>query len=238
MLLVVNVITIVVGVVLLSAGTGCSASCSWSARSRCGSTASASSSATTSSRGAARTRPGDLATLVEESVHGIRVLKAFGRGRTRCRASCSQAEELRGTEIEKAQGRRRDLAVAAARARRRVRAVPPGRRAGERRRADRRQLVAFFATATVLRFPLESIGFLLSMLFDTRTATDRLFEVFDEENTITDPAPPKHITEARGRLAFEGVHFALPGRAARTAPTCSTASTWRSSRGRRWRSSG
>ena len=32
---------------------------------------------------------------------------------------------------------------------------------------------------TVLRFPIESIGFLLSMTFDTRTAIDRLFEVLD-----------------------------------------------------------
>src|SRR5205085_1603173 len=71
-------------------------------------------------------------------------------------------------------------------------------------------LVAFFATATVLRFPLESIGFLLSMLFDTRTATDRLFEVFDEENTIRDPEHPAHITEATGRLEFQGVRFHYP----------------------------
>ncbi|HET6826788.1 MAG TPA: ABC transporter ATP-binding protein, partial [Amnibacterium sp.] len=44
---------------------------------------------------------GDLATLVEESVHGIRVLKAFGRGRTALEQFANRAEELRGTEIEK-----------------------------------------------------------------------------------------------------------------------------------------
>ena len=46
---------------------------------------------------------GDLATAVEESVHGIRVLKAFGRGRYSLEKFTRQAEELRGTEIEKAQ---------------------------------------------------------------------------------------------------------------------------------------
>ena len=45
---------------------------------------------------------GDLATAVEESVHGIRVLKAFGRGKHALKNFESQAEELRGTEIEKA----------------------------------------------------------------------------------------------------------------------------------------
>jgi len=59
----------------------------------------------------------------------------------------------------------------------------------------------------VLRFPIESIGFLLSMTFDTRTAIDRLFEVLDEKNTIQDPEHPKTITHPEGRLAFRGSHF-------------------------------
>ncbi|WP_411720592.1 ABC transporter ATP-binding protein, partial [Mycetocola sp.] len=61
--------------------------------------------------------------------------------------------------------------------------------------------------ATVLRFPIESIGFLLSMTFDTRTAVDRLFEVLDSPNPITDPADPATVTEPRGRLTFDNVHF-------------------------------
>ena len=47
---------------------------------------------------------GDLATSVEESVHGIRVLKAFGRGKHALQKFTQQAETLRETEIE--QGRR------------------------------------------------------------------------------------------------------------------------------------
>jgi len=69
------------------------------------------------------------------------------------------------------------------------------------------QLVAFFATATVLRFPVESIGFLLSMTFDTRTAADRFFEVMDAKNTIVDPEHPKTIAHPEGRLVFDDVHF-------------------------------
>jgi len=69
------------------------------------------------------------------------------------------------------------------------------------------ELVAFFATATVLRWPVESIGFLLSMTFDTRTAADRFFEVMDSENTIVDPAEPKTVVDPKGRLVFDDVHF-------------------------------
>ena len=50
---------------------------------------------------------GDLATTVEESVHGIRVLKAFGRGPDALDEFTDQADELRETEIRKATHRRR-----------------------------------------------------------------------------------------------------------------------------------
>jgi ABC-type multidrug transport system fused ATPase/permease subunit len=45
---------------------------------------------------------GDLATSVEESVHGIRVLKAFGRGKHALVKFARQAETLRETELSKA----------------------------------------------------------------------------------------------------------------------------------------
>ena len=59
----------------------------------------------------------------------------------------------------------------------------------------------------MLRWPVESIGFLLSMTFDTRTAVDRFFEVMDSENTIVDPESPKTVKDPKGRLVFDDVHF-------------------------------
>ena len=50
----------------------------------------------------ARDQAGDLATTVEESVHGIRVLKAFGRGEDALDDFARQADELRTTEMHKA----------------------------------------------------------------------------------------------------------------------------------------
>jgi ATP-binding cassette subfamily B protein len=92
------------------------------------------------------------------------------------------------------------------------------------------ELVAFFAMATVLRWPMESIGFLFSFLLDARTASDRIFEVFDEQNTITDPADPVTLGSSRGALAFEGCTSATRMRTPPSA-TCSTASISPSSRG-------
>lgn len=151
---------------------------------------------------------GDLATSVEESVHGIRVLKAFGRGKHALVKFARQAESLRETEISKARAvgwiwfwlvLLPDLAFALC--------LGVGialTQAGQLRVSE---LVAFFAMATVLRWPMESIGFLFSFLLDARTATDRIFEVFDEVNTITDPAAPQRVPAVRGALRFEGVHF-------------------------------
>ncbi len=98
------------------------------------------------------------------------------------------------------------------------------------------QLFAFFAMATVLRWPIESIGFLFSFLLDARTATDRIMEVFDAENTIVDPDEPVTLAQPRGELAFEGVRFRYPD-APEGRGTSSTASTSCCGRGRRWRSS-
>lgn len=151
---------------------------------------------------------GDLATAVEESVHGIRVLKAFGRGKYSLEKFTRQADELRGTELDKARAIASiwlwlllvpDVAFALC--------LGGGVWLVAQGQMTSGSLLAFFATATVLRFPIESIGFLLSMTFDTRTAVDRLFEVLDEPNPITDPEHPVTVTEPRGRLTFENVHF-------------------------------
>ncbi len=154
---------------------------------------------------------GDLATAVEESVHGIRVLKAFGRGSHALKNFSSQAEDLRGTEIEKARAIAGiwlwlllvpDVTFALSLLGGVWLAADGQLTAGD--------LVAFFATATVLRWPVESIGYLLSMTFDARTAADRFFEVMDEINTITDPENAATIASPEGRLVFDDVHFRYP----------------------------
>ena len=154
---------------------------------------------------------GDLATSVEESVHGIRVLKAFGRGKHALQKFTTQAETLRQTELRKAGAvgwiwfwlvLLPDLAFALC--------LGAGIYLVQLGQLQTAELIAFFAMATVLRWPMESIGFLFSFLLDARTATDRIFEVFDEDNTIVDPDSPETIVTPRGELAFEGVHFRYP----------------------------
>lgn len=154
---------------------------------------------------------GDLATSVEESVHGIRVLKAFGRGDFSLGSFAQQARELRDTELRKARLESSiwwwliflpGVAIGV------MLLIGIGQVANGGMSVG--TLVALLATASVLRWPIESIGFLYAFTVDTRTAVDRLFDIFTEPNPITDPAHPAQITELQGRLVFDDVVFRYP----------------------------
>lgn len=154
---------------------------------------------------------GDLATVVEESVHGIRVLKAFGRGREALDSFAGQAQELQTTEIHKAKSLAAfslvvtllpELALAAG--------LVIGILLVSGGKLDVGTLVAFFATAAVVAGPVESMGPLMAMTLTAKTALDRHFEVMDAVTTITDPQHAVHLQDVHGALEFRGVHFSFP----------------------------
>jgi ATP-binding cassette subfamily B protein len=153
---------------------------------------------------------GDLATTVEESVHGIRVLKAFGRSREALENFEEQAEELRQTEIEKARHQATFTMV--------VTLLPElalggGLVVGVMLCASGQlsigALVAFFATAAVMASPVEFSGMLLAMALTAKTAVDRHFEVMDSPNTITSPPEPRRPRQLAGELRFNNASFAF-----------------------------
>ncbi|MGW2648320.1 ABC transporter ATP-binding protein [Streptomyces sp. NPDC001393] len=160
----------------------------------------------------AQDQVGDLTTLVEESVLGIRIIKGFGRHRSQARAFSELAVTLRGTELRKARLLAMiwgvivtlpELAIGAALVLGAVRVADGGLSAGT--------LVAFLSTALALRWPVDSIGFLLAMGQEAATATERYFEVMDE--APEEPTAPRErgraTTTATG-LRFENVRFRYP----------------------------
>ena len=159
----------------------------------------------------AQDQSGDLATRVEESVHGVRVLKAFGRGGFAADQFATQASELRNTEINKAKAVANiwlylimipEFALGLA--------LLAGIWFTANGEMTVGTLVAFVATAMVLRWPTESLGFLLGMTLEAKTATTRIFEVLDEPDLIADPVSRKTIEEPKGLLEFHDVHFHYP----------------------------
>ncbi|MFF7443347.1 ABC transporter ATP-binding protein [Streptomyces sp. NPDC008122] len=159
---------------------------------------------------------GDLTTLVEESVLGIRIVKGFGRHRSQAKAFHALAGHLRGTELAKARLLAAiwavitavpELAIGTALVLGTVQVADGNLSAGT--------LVAFLSTALALRWPVESIGFMLAMSKDAATATERYFEAMDAEEepdtatgTTTATATATHDTSEGVR--FEGVTFRYP----------------------------
>lgn len=165
---------------------------------------------------------GDLATAVEESVHGIRVIKAFGRGRQSLEGFSVQAQKLRDTEIKKARSLSGFLMF--------VVSVPEftlgiGLFVGIWLTAQGQltvgELVAFFATAAVLAAPVEGIGMLLGMTLTTKTALDRHFEVTDTLSNIVSPARPAVPADARGHVRLRDLEFRYPDARRDTSPVLS-----------------
>ena len=151
---------------------------------------------------------GDLATIVEESVLGVRILKAFGRSAHLGRKFAQQAGELRATELSKA----RVIAVLWAV----IIALPEialgialvlGVREVAAGTLSAGTLVAFFGTAMGLRWPIDSIGWLLAISNDTAAASERYFEVMDSPLIVTSPDNPVRAPERTGHLALDAVRF-------------------------------
>ncbi|MEU0944440.1 ABC transporter ATP-binding protein [Streptomyces canus] len=139
----------------------------------------------------AQDQVGDLTTVVEESVLGIRIIKGFGRHRSQARAFRELSGTLRGTELHKARLLATiwgvivtlpEVAIGAALVLGCVQVADGELSAGT--------LVAFLSTALALRWPVDSIGFLLAMSQEAATATERYFEAMDEV--------PEQETHAKG----------------------------------------
>ncbi|WP_432031663.1 ABC transporter ATP-binding protein [Streptomyces antibioticus] len=169
----------------------------------------------------AQDQVGDLTTVVEESVLGIRIIKGFGRHRSQARAFRELSATLRGTELRKARLLATiwavivtlpEVAIGAALVLGAVQVADGELSAGT--------LVAFLSTALALRWPVDSIGFLLAMSQEAATATERYFEVMDEppeEETVSGTSPAAHQADEEdgglrsdGGLRFEGVVFRYP----------------------------
>ena len=153
---------------------------------------------------------GDLATTIEQSVQGIRVLKAFGRGPTALQGFTEQAEELRRTEVRKATAIARfdmfmfmlpEAALGVA--------LLVGLHLTASGNITTGQLASYFATATLVVGPVRMLGMLLGQAVNASTALDRHYEVMDTENTIVSPADPVPVdpAAATGAVYLSDVHF-------------------------------
>jgi ATP-binding cassette subfamily B protein len=150
---------------------------------------------------------GDLATSVEESALGIRVIKSYGRRPQMLAAFTRDAERLRGAELTKI----RTLAAFWALLEGLPQLILAGVAFGgvlavAHHAMSLGQLVAFVTLFLRLIWPIVSLGWLLALTQEAASAARRIFEVMDSRPTILDPAEPV-AAEQGTTLRFEDVHF-------------------------------
>ncbi|GGG18212.1 ABC transporter ATP-binding protein [Rhodococcoides trifolii] len=160
----------------------------------------------------AQEQSGDVATTVEESIHGIRVLKAFGRSDHQAKRFVREARTLRGTELDKV----RYMAILWSV----IVGLPPiaigamlgvGAWSITQGTMTTGALVASLAIVASLLWPIEAFGFLISELGNSRTAADRYWEIMDLPADIDDPLHPVDLPkQVRGAVRFDGVSFSFP----------------------------
>ncbi|MFI5046749.1 MAG: ABC transporter ATP-binding protein [Acidimicrobiia bacterium] len=160
---------------------------------------------------------GDLATLVEEGATGIRAVKSFGRAPFVSRRFEAQSRVLHDASMERVRiiihfewvlNVLPGIALAAVMFLGVV-AVGDGR-------MTEGGLVAFISYLLMIIWPVESLGWILGMAEEAATAAQRVFEVFDRDPTVQDPAHTTpgvelvELGEVQGRVRFEDVGFSYP----------------------------
>jgi ATP-binding cassette subfamily B protein len=155
---------------------------------------------------------GELSSLVEDSISGMRVIKGLG------------AEPIQSRRVRSVAGRVYDRAIRWAR----IRAayvplwelVPAlgsalvlsyGGHAALRGELSVGELFAFISYVSLLLYPVGRLGGILAVAERALGAATRSAEVLATEPAITDRANAVPMPPGDGEIRFEDVHFAYPG---------------------------
>lgn len=155
---------------------------------------------------AAQDQSGEVATLVEESALGVRVIRSFGREDYTFERFDERARRLYDIQIDKVNLQARFWTL--------LEVIPNltlvivlglGATAAGQHKVTMGTLVAFITMLLSLVWPIASMGFLLSMTQEAMTAADRIAEIFDTPREITDGT--RTVRDPRGRLELVDVGF-------------------------------
>ncbi|HEY5186890.1 MAG TPA: ABC transporter ATP-binding protein [Actinomycetes bacterium] len=155
---------------------------------------------------------GDLATFIEESAVGVRMIRSFGRREHVGETFRGGARTLHDSAVGKA--------VLVARFWSLLDLVPSltlgltllfGALAVTRGSMTLGDLVAFVSLMLMLVWPVDSLGWILANGQEAMTAADRVYEVFDTVPTIVNSSDALDLDHVSGRVRFEGVGFRYTG---------------------------
>ena len=156
-------------------------------------------------------RQAEVATIVDENIQGIRVVKAFAQEQRQVQVLARAARRLRwaGTTLAETRARHAPAMESLPRLGLALVLFYGGRQAidGE---INIGHLVAFSTYVVLLAAPFRMLGFILLQWERAGAAAVRVFEILDEEPSISDPDDPVPLGPVEGRVEFDNVRFTYP----------------------------
>jgi len=154
-------------------------------------------------------RQADVATIVDENVNGVRVVKSFAAEERQITGLARAAERLRWANVSQADARATyapfmenlpRVGLAAVLAYGGWLAIDGQIQIGT--------LVAFNAYVVLLQTPFRMLGFFLMMTQRAAASAGRIYEILDEVPAVQDRPGAIDLIDARGRIELRGVEFA------------------------------
>jgi ATP-binding cassette, subfamily B, bacterial len=159
-------------------------------------------------------RQAEVATVVDESINGNRVVKAFAAEEQQLRALARAARRLRWANVAavQARGRYNPLIEALPRLGTAFILLYGGWLAIEGQ-VTVGTLVAFNAYVLMIAVPFRMLGFVMMQWQRAAASSRRIFEMLDERPTVVDRPGAVDLVGPRGAVEFRGVRFTYPGAA-------------------------
>jgi ATP-binding cassette subfamily B protein len=155
-----------------------------------------------------QSRRADVATIVDENVNGVRVVKSFATEQRQLRELARAAEGLRWSAVSQNDARARygpiienvpRLGLAAVLVYGGWLAIDGTVTIGT--------VVAFTAYGVLLQMPFRLLGFFLMLAQRAAASAVRIYEILDETATVTDSPDAEDLPAVHGRIDMEDVRF-------------------------------
>ena len=168
-------------------------------------------------------RLAELATIVDENVNGIRVVKSFAAEKQQVGLLQRAAEHIKWVNVEAIRARAKYNPI--------IESLPRvgmalvllyGGHLAIEGTVSIGTLFAFNAYVIMLQAPFRMFGFLLLQTQRASASAQRIFEVIDEEPAIVDSENATHLLDVEGSIVFENVHFTYPSKREESGPGTSS----------------